>query len=81
MKAGRAGGEGLPGSSVFILSGPFDVFLFCFSKTGFLCLALAVLEFTLETRLALNLQRSSCLCLQELGLKVCPTTARLHSVS
>jgi hypothetical protein len=30
------------------------LFVFCFFKTGFLCIALAVLELTLSTRLASN---------------------------
>jgi hypothetical protein len=37
------------------------LFLFFF-QTGFLCLALTVLELALWTRLALNSQRSACLC-------------------
>jgi hypothetical protein len=32
----------------------FVLFCFCFFETGFLCVALAVLELTLETRLASN---------------------------
>ena len=42
----------------------FVLFWFWFFKTGFLCVALeAVLELTLETRLASNSHRSACLCL------------------
>jgi hypothetical protein len=32
----------------------FCFFVFCFFKTGFLCIALAVLELSLQTRLASN---------------------------
>jgi hypothetical protein len=32
----------------------------CFFKTRFLCVALAVLKLALQTRLALNSQRSTC---------------------
>ena len=38
-----------------------------FSKTVFLCVALAVLELTLQTRLALNSHRLACLCHRVLG--------------
>jgi hypothetical protein len=34
-----------------------------FYKTGFLCVALAVLELALQTRLSLNSLRFACLCL------------------
>ncbi len=47
-------------------------FLFWFAETGFLCVALAVLEFayyTIYTRLASNSGRSDCLCLLSAGLK------------
>jgi hypothetical protein len=37
-------------------------FVFCFSETEFLFVALTVLELSLKTRLASNSQRSSCLC-------------------
>ena len=50
--------------------------LFCFFETGFLYVVLAVLGFTLWTRLALNLE--ICLPLPlppELGSKACATTA------
>lgn len=47
-------------------------------RQGF-CISPAILEFTLYTRLALNPQRSACLCLPlaspVLGSKVCDTTA------
>ena len=52
--------------------------LLFFSKTGFLCvIALAILELTLYTRLALNSQISTCLSSRVLGLKTCTTTAQL----
>jgi hypothetical protein len=38
-------------------------------ETGFLCGALAVLELTLQTRLASNSQRFTCLCLSSAGIK------------
>ena len=45
------------------------VFCFLFSKTGLLSVALAVLELTLQTKLASNSQRSCCLCLPSAGIK------------
>ena len=36
------------------------LFIYLFFESGFLCVALAVLELTLQTRLALNSERSSC---------------------
>jgi hypothetical protein len=48
-------------------------FGFGFFETGFLCVALAVLELTLQTRLTPT-QRSACLCLPSAGLKACTTT-------
>ena len=38
-------------------------------RTGFLCVALAVLELTLQIRLALNSQRPICFCLLSVGIK------------
>jgi hypothetical protein len=60
----------------------FCFVLFCFVfETGFLCVALAVLELTLETRLALN-QKSACLCLSSAGIKGechhCPTQGNFY---
>jgi hypothetical protein len=45
---------------------------------GFLCIALAVLELAMyTTRLALNSQRSTCLCLWVYRLKACVTMPHL----
>lgn len=54
-----------------ILSCRFGILLFCFvfSKTGFLCIVLTVLELTLYTRLSSNSQRSACLYLRGAGIK------------
>jgi hypothetical protein len=41
------------------------IYIFFFFETGFLC----VLELALWTRMALNSQRSTCLCLQSAGSK------------
>ena len=50
----------------------FYFIFFWFRETGFLCVALAVLELTLWTRLASNSQRSFlCLRSEVLGLKAC----------
>ena len=49
----------------------FFLFLFVFFQTGFLCVALAVLALTLQTKLDLNSQRST--CLRGLGSKACAT--------
>ena len=38
-------------------------------ETGLLCVALAVLEFTLKTRLASNSTTCLCLCLPSAGIK------------
>ena len=40
-----------------------------FFITEFLCVALAVLELSLQSRLTLNSQKSSCLCLTSAGIK------------
>ena len=48
------------------------VFNFWFFKTGFLSVALAVLELPLLTRLTSNSQRSAVSASHVLGLKVCP---------
>ena len=59
----------LPGVFLFVY------FVVVFFKTGFLCIALAVLKLTLWTRLASNSQRSFlCLRSEVLGLKACTTT-------
>ena len=47
----------------------------------FLCVALAVLELTLYTRLASKSQKSTCLYSRVLGLKVCAPTAQLFLIS
>ena len=52
---------------------PLPLLIF-FLKTGFLCVFLAVLGLTLQTRLALNSQRSAASVSQVLGLKACATT-------
>ena len=56
----------------------FFVFLFFFFfETGFLCIVLAVLELTLQTRLASNSEiHPPVSASQVLGLKACATTAR-----
>ena len=42
---------------------------FCFFDIGFLCVAFeTILALALETRLALNSQRSTCLCLPSAGV-------------
>jgi hypothetical protein len=38
-------------------------------ETGFICVTLAVKDLTLKTRLDLNIQRSTCLCLLSAWLK------------
>jgi hypothetical protein len=58
--------------SVFVLF-CFVLFLFYFFEMGFLCIALAVLELTMKTRLASNSE----IRLPLMGLKVCATTAWL----
>lgn len=47
----------------------FSFILFCFVEIGFLYLALALLEFTLQTRLTQNSQRSARLWLPNAGIK------------
>ena len=42
---------------------------FLFFETGFLCISMAFLELALLNRLALNSQKSFCLCLQSAGIK------------
>jgi hypothetical protein len=51
--------------------------LFFFPTQEFLCVALAVLELALQTRLASN-SEFPCLCLPSAGIKSCATIAR-HS--
>lgn len=53
----------------------FYLFCFYFLEIECHCVALAGQEFDLLTRLALNLQRSTCLCFQSAGIKTCATTA------
>jgi hypothetical protein len=48
---------------VFLTAEPSLQPWFLFFETGFLCVAQAVLEHTMWTRLTSNSQRSSCLCL------------------
>lgn len=48
-------------------------FFFFFSETVSHYIALPCLELIMMTRLALNLQRSDCFCLQSTGLKICVT--------
>ena len=50
--------------------------IFFFFETGFLCVALNVLELTLKIRLASN-SESLASASGVLGLKACTTTARL----
>ena len=49
---------------------------FFFFETGFPCVALAVLELTLLTRLASNSEILLPLCPRVLGLQVCDTSAQ-----
>jgi hypothetical protein len=58
--------------------GPFFVCLFVlfFFKTGFLCVALAVLELTFVDQAGLELRNPPASASQVLGLKACATTAR-----
>jgi hypothetical protein len=56
----------MPGSFMFYF---IYLLIYWFLKTGFLCVALAGLELTLQTRLALNLWRSTCLSLPSAGIK------------
>ena len=52
-------------TTIAIFEQVFNIFF----ETGFLCVALAVLELALLIRLALNLKRSSSYCLASAGLK------------
>ena len=45
------------------------VLVFWFFKAEFLCVALAAMELALKTRLTLNSQRYTCLCLLGSGIK------------
>ena len=48
--------------------------------TGFLCVAMAVLELAMQTRLAWNSQRSTCLCFPSAEIKgVCQHTKQQHA--
>jgi hypothetical protein len=47
-------------------------------KSGFLCVALAVLELVPYTRLALNSEISACLCLPSAGIKVMSHHCRVY---
>ena len=50
-------------------------FRFCdLSETGSLYIALAILDLTMETRLILNLEKATCLCLLSAKIKVWATT-------
>ena len=60
---------------------------YLFFETGSHCVVLAVLDYAMQIKLATNSQRSACLCLPTLGLKVCchgswammPSAFSLHS--
>jgi hypothetical protein len=52
-------------------------FCFCFFETGFLCIALAVLELTLVDQAGLELRNPPASASRVLGLKVCATTTQL----
>ena len=69
------------GSSSRAMSVLFFLFYFWFFKAEFLCVVLAVLELALYTRLALNSQRSICLCLLSARIKGvchhCPATTSI----
>ena len=47
----------------------FYLIWFWFFETGFLCVVQAVLDLILQTRMALNSQRSNCLCFPAAGIK------------
>jgi hypothetical protein len=56
------------------------LFFFWLFETGFLCVALAVLELTFVDQAGLKLRNPLASASQVLGLKVCTTTAQLfHS--
>jgi hypothetical protein len=60
----------------------FVLFLFCFFETGFLCIALAVLELTHSVDQAdLELRNLPASASQVLEFKACTTTTRRHPVS
>jgi hypothetical protein len=54
---------------------PFDFFFF--PSTGFLCVALAVLELSVD-QAVLELRNLPASTSQVLGLKACATSSRLH---
>ena len=56
------------------------VFVFCFFETGFLCIALAVLELNFVDQAGLELRNPTASAARVLGLKACATTARLKIV-
>jgi hypothetical protein len=53
----------------YFKTGHYLFIYFWFFQTRFLCIASDTLELTLQTRLALNSHRSTCLCLQDTGIK------------
>jgi hypothetical protein len=59
---------------LFCLFVLFCFVLFCFFKTGFLCIALAILELTVD-QAGLELRNLPASASQVLGLKACVTTA------
>jgi hypothetical protein len=52
-----------------------NLFIYFFPETGFLCIALAVLELTVD-QAGLKLRNPLASASQVLGLKVCATTAQ-----
>lgn len=57
------------------------IFLLLFFKAGVLCVFLVALELTLNIRLALNSERSTCLCLPSAVVKGISHHAQLLVVS
>ena len=53
------------------------VFVFCFFETGFLCIALAVLELNFVDQAGLQLRNPPAFASRVLGLKACTTTLLL----
>lgn len=53
----------------------FDLFCFAFQVKFLGITVFTVFELTLQTRLGTNTQKSACLCLKSLELKVCTITA------
>lgn len=57
---------------VGVCAAEVNTFCCCFFEIGSHYRALAILEFSRYTRLALNLEQSACLCLSRAGIKCVP---------